>query len=77
MINTDAWRFGDDPENDGPETCRCGKPVSEECVNAWNGASKCLECFEGGPDNDKDLDPESIGGYTYDIQAIKDTQEGT
>jgi hypothetical protein len=60
MINTDAWRFGDDP--DGVELCT-------ECdEEAQPGRDLCIQCFADyhGPDND--LDPESIGGFTYDIQ---------
>jgi hypothetical protein len=45
----------------------------------YSPGPECGSCREAtdGPGDDKDLDPESIGGYTYDIQAIKDTQEGT
>jgi hypothetical protein len=72
MLNTDARRAGDDPDNI-EECTECGYDILSP------GREMCDKCFQDyhGPDNDKDLDPESIGGFTYDIQAIKDTKEGT
>jgi hypothetical protein len=66
MLNTDAWRFGDDPENI-EECVECGYDVAP-------GRELCALCFAElhGPDNDKDLDPELHGDWSINVQLMKD-----
>jgi hypothetical protein len=67
-MHTDAWRFGDDPENiEACTDCRYGM--------ALYGRDLCATCFarEHGPDSDKDLDTEAHGHSDYDNrQRCKD-----
>lgn len=68
MLNTDTWRFGDDPEYTfQADNCeKCGVLLKD-----WDKTLICLECFhlEHGPDNDKDLDPERQGGFKHDFPS--------
>lgn len=73
MLNTDVWRFGDDPENvdDGSEAClKCG-------LRPDYADELCFTCHaaEHGPDNDADLDPFSDADMRY-RQDMKDAGRG-
>lgn len=47
--------------------------MSEAYEEATEAMERALEALNG-PGNDKHLDPERSGGYSFDIQAIEDTQ---
>ncbi len=74
MLNTDVWRFGDDPEGeDAGEIC---SSCAGEFSSLQHGGL-CRRCYqaEHGPDNAADLDPFSDADMRY-RQDMKDAGRG-
>ena len=76
----------EDPYNTGGlPKCECGADAIDDCSDycadcgydiVEPGRELCAECFsvEHGPSNDNGFDPECWGGYSFNIQALEDTQ---